>query len=633
MRAPEDPSDMSAIASRFVGITKLALADPELGSVQRPQAAFETEQRHEDSQSIDCATIREHVGLSASPFVDDAPTDQLLRGSRRRPIEGEIRPELVPGSALRSRYVLEDVIGRGGYSILYRARDRHRATPHDNAANFIAVKLLRPDQIDDPLTLTRLMREFQQMQGLSHPGIVRVFDLDCDGDVWFITMELVAGQTVKSWIETPGAHANAMRVISGCCEALDYAHSLGVLHGDLKPTNVMVTADGAAKVIDFGSAPNSGVPLAAEPDPTAAATPLYASPQVLAGKAADRRDDVYSLACLSYYILSRGRHPFGGRPSLEDGRAKSAPSYVRTIPIAVFSVIERGLSAERERRPASVREFLQDLTDAERHRVAVPALDAVESAPDPGSVVQAIDKPRSPSAGLINGRPRSWRLLKTKTSGIASASLDTSADGIGRDSSPYRRTQPWVIFLAVSIAGAAGLYPIGTPRDAIPAPLPRYEAPVAAPEVAATDTAPTELTPETPPVVHNSGVISFEASTVYASPAQSLVALSVKRLSATNGRGAFLWRVEGGSAQPGVDYEPVEPQLVKFTDGQAARTLFIPLISAPSTTSQRGPRTFTVELEQVRGGPALGRFARVTVTIDPTPVSSPGTVYEARAEP
>jgi hypothetical protein len=90
--------------------------------------------------------------------------------------------------------------------------------------------------------------------------------------------------------------------------------------------------------------------------------------------------------------------------------------------------------------------------------------------------------------------------------------------------------------------------------------------------------------------------------------------------------------VERGTARPGVDYERIKPQVVRFIEGQAVRTLFIPLINTGATLVPRGPRTFTVALEQVAGGPALGRFARVTVAIDPPPSSSRFPVYQARAE-
>jgi hypothetical protein len=469
-----------------------------------------------------------------------------------------------------------------------------------------------------------------------------VFDLDCDGDVWFISMELVAGRTVKTWIEKPGSHADALRIIAACCEALEHAHSLGILHGDLKATNVMVADDGTAKLIDFGSAPSPGSRVAAGSDPTLAATPLYASPQILAGKSAERRDDVFSLACLSYSILSAGRHPFGGRPSLEDGRAKSAPTYVRAIPAGLFEVIERGLSAERERRPASVGEFLHDLTDADRPRradatsAATPARDNVGAVRHPGSVMRTVDRvARSISPTLFKEiRLAARSLTRTNGTGIAPAALGTIADRFVGGRGSYRRAQPFVrlIALVFAIVGAAVLFRLGTHRDVIrTAELPP-EASATSPELVATARAQSEVFPETRPLLHDSGFISFEASTVHASAVQSLVAISVKRLQATRSRGAFVWRVERGTARPGVDYERIKPQVVRFIEGQAVRTLFIPLINTGATLVPRGPRTFTVALEQVAGGPALGRFARVTVAIDPPPSSSRFPVYQARAE-
>jgi hypothetical protein len=168
--------------------------------------------------------------------------------------------------------------------------------------------------------------------------------------------------------------------------------------------------------------------------------------------------------------------------------------------------------------------------------------------------------------------------------------------------------------LVIAIVGAAVLFRSGTHRDVI-----------GAAEL------PSKAAPETTPAVHDSGVISFEVPTIHASAMQSLVAVAVKRLPITNNRGTFVWRVHGGTARPGVDYERVEPRVVAFSEGQSVRTLFIPLINHASTDSL-GPRTFTVALEQVAGGPALGRLARVTVSIDPPPISSRFAVYQARAE-
>ena len=560
-------------------------------------------------EPLESAAQRQVLGGHGAILTDDTPTVELSVGRPRRAAMREAGSELVPGSVLCARYVLEEVVGRGGTSIIFRASDLHQAACRGTAASLVAVKLLRSELRADPLALTRLQREFRQMQCLSHPGIVRVFDLECDGDAWFISMQLVAGRTVKSWMHTPGSRANALSIIAGCCEALGHAHSAGILHGDLKPTNILVANDGSVKLIDFGSVPSPGSGMAAGTDPTSTGTPLYASPQILAGKAAEPRDDVFSLACLSYSILSGGRHPFGGRPSLEDGRMKSAPTYVRAIPAGLFEVIQRGLSAEREERPASATQFLRELTNADRQS-------------------------RSPLPVLFKQMHRGARRPAGRgATGSAPATLAMIADTFGGGVASFGRAQPFVRLTAVvlAIVSAAVLFHVDPHRDMIRTAASPPAASGTTLGLIATARAETEALPGPRPVLHDSGVISFEASTVHASAAQSLVAISVKRLQASNSRGAFAWRVERGTAYPGVDYAPIEPQVVRFIEGQSVRILFIPLINTGASLLPRVPRTFTVALEQVAGGPALGRIARVTVAIDPPPTLSRAALYQARA--
>ncbi|WP_348239971.1 serine/threonine protein kinase, partial [Salmonella enterica] len=97
----------------------------------------------------------------------------------------------------------------------------------------LAVKVLREDKRDNPHALTRLKREFRQMQRLDHPGIARVFELACDNGVWFMTMELVEGCTINQWLKTKPSRNEALKVIGACSEALIHAHEQGVIHGDL----------------------------------------------------------------------------------------------------------------------------------------------------------------------------------------------------------------------------------------------------------------------------------------------------------------------------------------------------------------------------------------------------------------
>jgi hypothetical protein len=207
------------------------------------------------------------------------------------------------------------------------------------------------------------------------------------------------------------------------------------------------------------------------------------------------------------------------------------------------------------------------------------------------------------------------------------------ADTFGGGGASFGRAQPFVRLTAVvlAIVGAAVLIHVNPQRDMIRTSASPPAASGTTLGLIATARAETEALPGPRPVLHDSGVISFEASTVHASAAQSLVAISVKRLQASNSSGAFAWRVERGTAYPGVDYARIEPQVVRFIEGQSVRTLFIPLINTGASLLPHVPRTFTVALEQVAGGPALGRIARVTVAIDPPPTLSRSALYQARA--
>jgi predicted Ser/Thr protein kinase len=534
--------------------------------------------------------------LSAvTPYATaDSPTVELLPTIELRPMQSNAHTsdpqrfdpavgELAPGVVLRGRYVLQEVIGRGGHSIVFRAKDRHRIAAEDPNSGQIALKALHPAQRANERANARLAREFRQMQTLAHPNIARVFDLDCDGDIWFVSMELVDGKPVSERLRQSIGIAEAMHIIRGCSEALDYAHAMGIVHGDLKPSNVLLAKDGRVKLIDFGSVPSRSSVVEGESNSTWVATPSYASPQILAGMRAEPRDDIFSLACLSYAILGDGERPFGDKSSLEAHRARLCPAVIPGMPVDVFGALVRSLAGDRELRASSAEEFHRDLLG-------------------PAALL-----PRKVSAGGAARRGASDSLRRMSLAGLAVAAVCAA-----------------VLVLPAAQKIIAG--PTAAPISIPPPPAALVSAATVAPAQTPTDSIAAEQSGpstgmEPAPVPRVADLVSFESSSMVAGSAQSMVAIPLKRTRSTHGRTSVEWAVESGSAQPNIDYQPVSPQIVKFNDGEAMRSLFIPLLRTGAGLDARPPRSFSVALRQVGGGARLGTVARIKVTIVPQPMS------------
>jgi hypothetical protein len=213
---------------------------------------------------------------------------------------------LAPGTLLRGRYEIVREIGRGGYSIVYQARDR------DVGGN-VAVKLLVPPPATAHLARERLRREVHAVRGLSHPNIVAVYDL-LDEESWsFIVMEYVAGSDLHVRVRDRGPLSadEAVRVGRDVAAALGAAHRRGILHRDVKPQNILLDTDARARLTDFGSAKLDGQ-LGITATGGLAGTLAYAAPEVLAGRRGDARADLYALGLTLYYALT-GELP--GSPS------------------------------------------------------------------------------------------------------------------------------------------------------------------------------------------------------------------------------------------------------------------------------------------------------------------------------
>lgn len=292
--------------------------------------------------------------------------------------QGEGAPpeqELTPGAVLNRRFVIESVLGRGGMGVVYRALDRRKEEAGDRQPH-VALKVLSARFRQDQRMAVALQREARKAQDLAHPNITTVYDFDRDGDLVYLTMEEMSGQALDQLIakSAGGLPLRQVReIINGAARGLAHAHARGVVHADFKPSNVFLTDQGEARVLDFGiarAAPaawrDGAAPADSEPGEAtrfvagelSALTPSYAALEMFAGEETYPVDDVYALAIVTYKLIT-GRHPYEGLPAPEARRKGLKPSRPRGLRSHEWRALRRGLSFERRQRQRDAAEFLR----------------------------------------------------------------------------------------------------------------------------------------------------------------------------------------------------------------------------------------------------------------------------------
>src|SRR5918999_2355073 len=272
-------------------------------------------------------------------------------GQRRdQPMTDPLQDRLV--TAIGNRYELEGEIGRGGMSVVYRARDLRLNRP-------VAVKVLPPELAYDPAVRTRFTREAQTSALLSHPHIVPIYDVgEGDGIAYFV-MALVTGGNLAALLthEPRQPIDEVRRLLCEIADALAYAHLRGVIHRDIKPDNILLDGEtGRAMVTDFGIARaiESGTRLTVTG--LAVGTPAYMSPEQAVGeREIDGRSDIYSLGVLAYQMLT-GRVPFTAGNSMAlllkhvGERPRPIAELRPDVPQTLRDAIERALAKEPDDR-------------------------------------------------------------------------------------------------------------------------------------------------------------------------------------------------------------------------------------------------------------------------------------------
>jgi serine/threonine protein kinase len=274
-----------------------------------------------------------------------------------------------------SRYVLEERLGGGGMGVVYRARDK-LMEKHRDRDPYVALKLITDALRADQQARSLLQRECSRAQRLSHPNIVRVFYFGCDQatDTDYLTMELLRGSSLDRLIKTHPAGLQwdrAVPLIGGLLSGLQYAHGEGIVHSDIKPSNLFVTDSGHLKILDFGiaapvrNADSTAGETLLNPRRMGAVAPRHSSLEMFLGKDADASDDVYSATCVVYELLT-GKHPYRGLETPRAAEMNLVPDPVPSLSRAQNNALRKGLSFRRADRTATIAELREGIIPTAR---------------------------------------------------------------------------------------------------------------------------------------------------------------------------------------------------------------------------------------------------------------------------
>lgn len=264
-------------------------------------------------------------------------------------------------------YRLLERIGEGGTAEVYRAEHPERGA--------CAFKVLRERLRGDPIVVKRFLREAGYGSRVVHPGVVRTYDFGESGGLYYLALEWATGEPLADFLhrEGPLAPADAVPLVRQLADALAAAHAAGIIHRDLKPENIMYEAQTrTVKLLDFGIARDAELPAEERLTRTGffVGTLQYVAPEALSGELVDGRADIYSLAKITYYMLT-GRHPHEGRSprelfqqllSVKPKPLSDATS--RKFPAALEAAVMKGLSRHPGDRQPTVTVFADELEAA-----------------------------------------------------------------------------------------------------------------------------------------------------------------------------------------------------------------------------------------------------------------------------
>lgn len=273
--------------------------------------------------------------------------------------------ELTPGSIFAKRYQVIEELGKGGMGRVYKVLDKELGEK-------VALKLLHPEIAAESKTIERFRNELKTARQISHKNVCRMYHFSKEEETYYITMEYVRGEDLKSMLRMMGrlSPGQVIPIARQVCEGLAEAHKLGVVHRDLKPHNLMIDCNGNVKIMDFGIARSlrtKGITGAG----VMIGTPEYMSPEQVEGRETDARSDIYALGIILYDMLT-GRLPFEGETVLGVALKQKTETPIDPrkinpqVPEDLARLIMRCLEKEKENRFQTAEELITEFNRIEK---------------------------------------------------------------------------------------------------------------------------------------------------------------------------------------------------------------------------------------------------------------------------
>jgi serine/threonine protein kinase len=305
-----------------------------------------------------CGTLNTEDSQSCKKCATSLTGDAVALPSFTKTLETPSKG-IVPGTTFAARYKVIEELGRGGMGVVYKAEDA-------KLKRTVAIKLLPPELTGHKEAKERFIREAQSAAVLDHPNICTIYEVEESEDKTFISMAYVDGQDLREMVKTgPLKVEEGLDLSIQTAEGLAAAHSKGIIHRDIKSSNIMVTKSGQAKIMDFGLAKFAGASLITREGVTMG-TVAYMSPEQAQGKAADHRSDIWSLGVVLYEMLT-GKLPFQGETeasflyAIVHEEPQALKEAKADVPVEIQKIMSRTLRKKPEDRYQSAEMMAADL--------------------------------------------------------------------------------------------------------------------------------------------------------------------------------------------------------------------------------------------------------------------------------